>query len=222
MEAMMADRPINLRAYQVQAALADRLSQTRRLQGLKDVNASPDAWSLHSVGPLGYMAKDSVKGKFGATFESRQIEPGTLHICPQVLPFAIGDRLWCREAWAKDGECPFQYKAGPHFADDARGVSWRSPIHMPRWASRLTLVVTDVRVQRLWGFNEADAQAEGVEPVHEPDNNQWEHYLPYRVAFRDLWNRIHGPDAWKRNDWVAAVTFTTRQCNIDQMEKADD
>ena len=90
------------------------------------------------------------------------------------------------------------------------GGKWKSPIHMPRWASRLTLVVTDVRVQRLHSINEADAIREGVTLIEESLENP-------RDAFVLLWNSIHGPEAWALNPWVAALTFTVHRCNIDQM-----
>lgn len=88
---------------------------------------------------------------------------------------------------------------------------WRSPIHMPRWASRLTLTVTDVRLQRLGEITEADAIAEGcpaqtLEDLAGMDPRGW---------YRDLWNSLHGADAWDANPWVAAYSFTTEQRNID-------
>lgn len=69
---------------------------------------------------------------------------------------------------------------------------WRSPIHMPRWASRITLEIKGVRVQRLAEATEADALAEGVESL---------------AAYRTLWDGIHGVGAWDRNDWVWAISF---------------
>ena len=96
---------------------------------------------------------------------------------------------------------------------------WRSPIHMPRWASRLTLLVTDVRVQRLQEISEADAKAEGVGGVCWEDWRDYGGPSSYRLPFRSLWNSIHGHDAWDDNPWVAALTFTVHRCNIDKMEE---
>ena len=84
---------------------------------------------------------------------------------------------------------------------------------MPRWASRLTLIVTDVRVQRLQDITVEDALAEGVQKTDE--------YLDMpRMAFRALWDSLHGPGAWNDNPWVCALTFDVHRRNIDQMEVA--
>ena len=92
-------------------------------------------------------------------------------------------------------------------ADDETGWQhgWKPSIHMPRWASRLTLEITDVRVERLNEISEEDAIAEGVsvDGVGNPGG-------PMRVhqrAFKILWNQINGPDSWAANPWVWAITF---------------
>lgn len=150
------------------------------------------------------------------------------------LKYRAGDRLWVREAHylTDDGESEY-----PVFAADQGDVdehlanmqttmaSWpdidwskhlrlRPSIHMPRWASRLTLVVDDVRVQRLQDISEADAIAEGCPGFVSHDGEYGE---PPREDFHDLWNSIHGPDAWVANPWVVALTFTPNHTNIDQM-----
>lgn len=96
---------------------------------------------------------------------------------------------------------------------------------MPRWASRLTLIVTDVRVERLQDISEDDAIAEGVEEVSDdgpvltgiPCGTI---YADHRSAFRDLWNSLHGPGSWDANPWVAAITFRPVFANIDSTEAA--
>ncbi|WP_226936985.1 hypothetical protein [Pseudogemmobacter faecipullorum] len=92
----------------------------------------------------------------------------------------------------------------------------RPPMFMPRWASRLTLLVTEARVERLQDCSEADARAEGViaigaEESPDPDERS------FVWAFSQLWDDINGPGAWDANPWVVAVSFTVHQCNIDQM-----
>lgn len=89
---------------------------------------------------------------------------------------------------------------------EARGP-WRSPIHMPRWASRFTLTVTDVRIERLQDISEADAWAEGVWNCGEKDGGK---SIPGEGVeqYRGLWNHLHGADAWAANPFVVALTFS--------------
>ena len=136
--------------------------------------------------------------------------------CPFGEP---GDLLWVREAWA----APVVYNlaspaaippwAGAWWrADSARPLSeselrWRSPLSMPRWASRLTLAVESVRVQRVQGISEEDARAEGVTPFpRDPEGDCWTDGT-HRTAFNYAWNAKYGSRAWDRNDWVFALTF---------------
>lgn len=243
----MTDRPIIFSAPMIRALLAGTKTQTRRTSGLTDVNFCPDAWTLHSVGALGYMAKASAKGKFGATFESRKIELGALTVCPQRLPYAPDDRLWVREAhslhnaqgqgredgkrWGPWGGLPTVVSPdGTEIAyfregfDRSGAPRWRPSIHMPRWASRITLTVTDVRVQRVQNITEADAMAEGIVPVTAP-NGHTTYQIPGLLcgqtairAYAILWDTLHGPGAWRSNPWVEAVSFTVHQGNIDDHE----
>jgi hypothetical protein len=112
-----------------------------------------------------------------------------------------GDRLWVREAWLTvDGESAF-YRAD--YAPDAKGerdhgVSWRPAMFMPRWASRIELEVTDVRVELLQDINAEDAWREGV--AYSPDVDPVQGY-------RELWEQLHGPGAWDANPWVWVVSF---------------
>jgi hypothetical protein len=85
---------------------------------------------------------------------------------------------------------------------------------MPRWASRITLEITDVRVQRLQGISEEDAQAEGLTANYQDgiecsaipqERHRW--HKPHRAFFSALWESTYGPGSWDRNDWVWALTF---------------
>jgi hypothetical protein len=93
-------------------------------------------------------------------------------------------------------------------------MRWRPSIFMPRWASRITLEVTEVRVQRLQEVTEDDALAEGVEPLKHiaPDQplltGGTAGEQPHRLAFSVLWDSINGERAsWVSNPWVWAVSF---------------
>jgi hypothetical protein len=147
--------------------------------------------------------------------------------------FAVGDLLWVRETVraAEDGAhiAHVRYPADGHWqeientgeAADRWGVLWGyrgklgatvPAIHMPRWASRFTLEVTDVKVERLQAISFADAKAEGVfsVPVHRDL-----HHTNSRVRFAGVWNDINGAGAWDLNPWVVAPTFKVHRVNVD-------
>lgn len=224
----MRVKPILFSPEMVRAILAGRKSQTRRTASLEDVNERADAWTLHSVGPLGYMAKQSVKGEFGATFESREIEVGTVHVCPQLLPYAPGDHLYVREAWrtAAQDDHLAPSEMGPHIigyqADCKPGFiaatgRLRAAMHMPRWASRITLKVTSVRVERVQDISAADVVAEGVD-LTQP-NITLEHGVEAeaRACFALLWDSLNKKRGygWETNPWVSVASFEPIIQNVD-------
>ena len=142
------------------------------------------------------------------------------------LPYAVGDRLWVREAWrseARFDKIPVpsgaivsyeaDYDREPN--DGCRG-RLRPWIHMPRWAARIELVVTAVKVERLQDISVSDAIDEGIESRRRDAKGQlrwgWQgdhgvHLLRPEDAFSRLWDTIHGPGAWDANPWVAAISF---------------
>ena len=211
----MADRPITFSAPMVRALLDGRKVQDRRI-----LKPQPPEW----------VTRMTHEGRCG------WIGSGDGHGTLMHVPYAVNDRLWVREVfaygWPVEGnhqlpECnqehAITYRAeGNH---PFGGGRWHSPIHMPRWASRLTLIVTDVRVQRVQDISEADAQAEGLIEVYEgwATDREGRHWGPdARASYRVLWNDLHGEDAWERNDWVAALAFAAHRQNIDQMEPTND
>jgi hypothetical protein len=118
-------------------------------------------------------------------------------------------------------------------AIEVNGDCWRPSIHMPRWASRLTLVVQDVRFQNLQDISEQDAQAEGlIQRQKGPQKGGW-HWDEWsgefgdwafayaRDAYAELWETLHGDDAWDKNPPVVALTFAVHAVNIDAMEAAN-
>lgn len=120
-----------------------------------------------------------------------------------------GDRLWVRETFALTQHNLPVYKADsrdkdgklwPSVKSDPNGVLWRPSIYMPRWASRIDLEITGIRVERLQDITEDDAKMEGVEP-YDPDNGL------YVAGFYELWESINGTGSWDKNPWVWVVEF---------------
>jgi hypothetical protein len=106
----------------------------------------------------------------------------------------VGDRLWVRETWYwdKPHKDSVLYKASlPNWIIDAK---WRPSIFMPRWASRINLEITEVRVERLNQMTEEDVTKEGVDNL---------------VTFILLWDRLNKKRGyeWKNNIWVWVITF---------------
>lgn len=141
----------------------------------------------------------------------RSIEPMTDE-CPYGLP---GDRLWVKEAlrcfeWMDGGETSVEYVASPGVMhDDAEWVWKRDTLpgmFMPRRLSRLTLEITDVRVELLQDISKADAIAEGVAEYARSHLGEPEAFTAYG-QFEFLWNAINGHGSWDDNPWVWVITF---------------
>jgi hypothetical protein len=126
----------------------------------------------------------------------------------------------------RKGEPPYVFPKRSH--NKSGSMRWQPSIHMPRWASRLTLTVTDVRVERLQDISETDAVAEGAD-VAEGHRSQITGgpmvkvgpgtYMSPIAWYHRLWNEINGVGAWDANPWVVAYTFSVHHSNIDQMAK---
>jgi hypothetical protein len=108
--------------------------------------------------------------------------------------------------------CGKKVPDGPH--------KWRSPIHMPRWASRLTLTVTATKIERLQQISEADARAEGFQVRPQISKDPEVHRDAARDWFEDLWISLHGLESWRLNPEVVCLSFEVHKVNIDKMEKA--
>lgn len=96
-------------------------------------------------------------------------------------------------------------------------LCWHPSIHMPRWASRLTLTVTETKVERLQDITEADAMAEGVYPPPAGTDDDGVHFSggTFRDGFWALWNSLHGLGAWLANPEVVAISFAVERRNVD-------
>lgn len=224
----MTDRPILFSAPMVRALLDGRKTQTRRV--LKPSRGAQADWLTMDVlhqAPSCYLAE--VDGRLGVQMQhprAGQCIDG-IDIDPMSpltwvrLPYAPGDRLWVREAWAKVGDeqddihaCPDMRIPAYYRADmvDPERQRWRPSIHMPRWASRLTLTVTDVRVQRLQDITLGDICAEGLaRSIYD--------FRPVQRGFdawQALWDSLNAARApWAANPWVCALTFTVQRGKID-------
>jgi hypothetical protein len=216
----MSDRPILFSGPMVRALLEGRKTQTRRV-------LKPQPYPLE--GQPGFWNASGVVGGRICISDRHLLD---LHHKPKA-----GDCLWVRESIGRRAasflgiEAKNGVESAFYIADDADVVNadgfnicpwWKRKggipgIHMPRWASRLTLTVTDVRVQRLQEISKEDVIAEGC---HERDGqplvgviNGW--HEPYAA----LWDTINGPGAWDANPWVVAVTFSVTKGNIDEVEE---
>lgn len=220
----MADRPILFSGPMVRALLDGRKSQTRRI-----------------------LSSDKPNSLFnGKWADSYVLDPGNAEWRDNDVRYAVGDRLWVRETLKRDDDEAWRFAAdGKPITmsyDDPRVphmIAWAHhkeagtcvSIHMPRWASRLTLIVTDVRVQRFQEISEEDAIAEGAHPcgvlpefggmpMWGIDGEQLGN-TPV-AAFSFYWDRLNGRRGfgWDANPWVVALTFDVIQQNIDQIERA--
>lgn len=219
----MAEKPILFSAPMVRALLAGTKTQTRRVVkpvggdgGFVLMQGDDGSWWPYRSDD-GESSFHTVKRKDGIYFDE------TPQACPYGQP---GTKLWVRETWARDDEDgTLMYRAdlGRDMNANAweqgrlEGVPryrWRPSIHMPRWASRITLEVTGVRVERLQDIGEADALAEGVTPKWEPgcSGRLMEAvggfgFRPAASAYAELWEQINGQGSWDANPWVWVVEF---------------
>ena len=219
----MTEHGILFSSGMIQAIQKERKTQTRRVLTPEPCGASYDP-SLNVTG----------KWEFCCDLHNEDEEVDRhLYRCHHV-----GDRLWVRETFAirtdahsgksqwLEGPLPKEkpqdyrviYKADGGDAwsktSEERGFDWRPSIFMPRWASRITLEVREVRAQRVQEITEKDAQSEGVEKY---DEFHWTNYLHIgqpdlahpRQSFATLWDSINADRgySWESNPWVFAITF---------------
>lgn len=218
----MKERPILFSGPMVRALLDGRKTQTRRV--VKD-----PGFGFPLDGGRGW--ENGRPFVYGCTSDMQPVRI----FSPYGEP---GDRLWVRETFYcdhfqypsapieemrplleyREGHDCRSWEAGCPCRDENGRGSWRPSIHMPRWASRITLEVIDVRVERVQDITDAEALAEGV--TNYGDDSQFPpgFSMSTRAAlnwrptheFRDLWDSINGKRpgcAWSDNPWVWAVTF---------------
>lgn len=189
-------RGILFSAPMVTAILAGRKTQTRRV-----IKPQP-------VGGFAGVCADGTA--FGATCSPQ--ENVRMDRCPYGV---AGDRLWVRETWMQPlpEEKTIWYRADADATAEAftQGC-WRPSIFMPRWASRITLEVVAVRVERLNDISEADARAEGVAEIAtremQSDSTIRPLVISARSVFQSLWSDINGAGSWSANPWVWVIEFS--------------
>lgn len=227
---MTKERPIIFSASMVRAILDGRKTQTRRVvkpmrsqewlsaAGLqkspraKPVTIDGEQWAQFAH-PMAGLTVDDIKHD--------DWSPLTCIRCPYGGP---GSRLWVRETWAAPHEwdtakpreiavgTKIYYAASANLGGQAElgGLIARSPRFMPRWASRITLEITGVRVERLQAISEADAMAEGAPPSH-PSIDAVSREFGYadfpRSWYAQMWDHINGHGSWDANPWVWVIEF---------------
>lgn len=226
--------PILFNASMVQAILAGRKTQTRRI-----VKPSFGGTILGWGGPSIAMEQlDFCDPK----------DPDTVHVRTNLCPYGkVGDRLWVKEAWRFGGiegwstnpndlctGC-IEYESGqrrevtaPDFDAveavlpedwdwDFPDIDYFAPETMPQWASYIDLENTEIRVERLQDISQQDAVAEGVILIpgrgwydkYPDEGGHW--HFSAKDAFKTIWESIYGPDSWAANPWVWVVSFLVVQ-----------
>ncbi|HCZ8848586.1 hypothetical protein [Proteus faecis] len=194
----MKERGIIFNAEMVRAILDGRKTQTRRI--VKNVMPDNGIW-----------LKKPTKTRSGAT--THVLDAPKHNLCPLGK---VGDRLWVRETF-KTGVCTestIAYKATHKPSDLEEGwyeeIKWTPSIHMPRRYSRITLEITNIRVERLNDISQSDAIAEGAPPSHPTiDAISRECGFPdfSRSWFGQTWWHIYGKKNWQDNPWVWVIEF---------------
>ncbi|WP_194760989.1 ASCH domain-containing protein [Klebsiella variicola] len=219
----MKERGMIFNAEMVRAILDGRKTQTRR-----EVKLNLDIACLATT--YDWATSLAVNHYQGLTEEQIQQKAeslrGVIHpvilgngqmvsiICPHGKP---GDRIWVRETFAalepgsyeqvkpQEGHCQdLRYAATDRLAKsdaDIRGYKWVPSIHMPRWASRILLEITDVRVERLKSISDRDALREGCSAADMKSGDC------VADVFARLWASIYGSDSWNANPWVWVIEF---------------
>jgi len=188
----MKEKPILFSGDMVRAILEGTKTQSRRI-----VKPQPDIavpGPIPGSGVCGrFTPEDEKFGRLGKTIP-----------CPYGHP---GDRLWVRETWAMAHGLPpeshlrHQVLYAADYAPGMLGCPARPSIHMHRWASRITLEITGVRLERLQEISDADALAEGCSAADMKSGDC------LASVYARLWDQINGPGSWAANPWVWVIEF---------------
>ncbi|WP_144372596.1 hypothetical protein [Vogesella urethralis] len=197
----MKERPILFSGAMIRAILAGQKTQMRR------VMKNPPTPSAH----FPWLGVKSLRGTHSFVYPNAL--PEILAECPYGQP---GDRLWAREAWRLPSIfnapscCLFAHSLALHAADGRSNpaCTHQNTMLMPRWASRILLEITDVRIERLQDIDSADALAEGVKHCEDLLDADAHWYAPEEL-YSMLWTVRHGwgEHGWNANPWVWVVEF---------------
>jgi len=232
MENGFKERPIIFSGEMVRAILDGRKTQTRRVVTARNstvlgytITENDDLWTC-----LDWMNVRKDSGPhFIHTEASEYLHVNCLNteytntdMAYRVrCRFKVGDRLWVRETWCLVDDTEFgggkwvDYRATPRYSsehpagwenapDDEMALKWRPSIFMPKWASRIKLEITNIRIERLLDISDADAKAEGVMPMTVLPGD----VTSYIGSFCFLWDSInHKKSPWDSNPWVWVIEF---------------
>lgn len=247
----MTDHQILFAAPMVRALLDGRKTQTRRILPEsaftwdKFVNRSFSGWQVEKLGPSRFILKANCVGAEIVTpiqagdrlwVKETHYLWGHWEKVPTEEPLRgfdpDGPRKMKRR-FIRDESKAIEFDVEPHRLTKGMpiaqyGLYKRPSLFMQKIDSRLTLTVTDVRVQRLQDISEQDAIAEGIEKIGQIKGvPTWANYsngptllsdgglIMATASFHSLWDSINGPDAWDASPWVVAYTFTVEKRNID-------
>lgn len=199
-ETAVKSRPIIFSAAMVQAILAGRKTQTRRaLKPQPDIQWGSPPARLYE----GYF------NRWGCHRDKESIR----------CPYHEGQELWVKEAClishAKDEVVRVGHERYEEFRADKERYKLTSPIHMPRWASRITLRIESVRVERVQEASVIDLVAEGC--VSKFNGAYWATdpstgerlSKDFREYWQQRWTNLRGPESWLKNEWVWVIQFTS-------------
>lgn len=201
----MKERPILFNAEMVKAILSGRKTQTRRVmkrQPEPSKTRDGDFWFSCDKMQTMVHVSEFIPG-------NSAIPDGHEFVSACCPIGAVGNQLWVRETFASgadfgESDVGFFYRAtDPGWDDNDTGARWRPSIHMPRAASRIDLLITGVRVERLNSLTIADAKAEGYPAEREIDGGSTDPWL----WFRDIWDGIYPDNTFKVNPWVWVIEF---------------
>lgn len=220
----MKERGIIFSGPMVRALLDGRKTQTRRVVKVESNPRINHAWNP-GLRTGEYTFANSPVWHFGNRRNCSDGTPSSHCAMIQLVkcPYGtVGARLWVKETWLPLWDsgagfftclCPTGHENKPdkirYRVDGEKpknfAAKWRSPRFMPRWASRITLEITDVRVERVQEISNADVMAEGV--IQDRGDGETWYNGKHQHIYAAAWDKINGPDSWAANPWVWVVQF---------------